>query len=282
MESCNSCKNKLSSERCPSQPLKGLQFCGKHARVKEPRLWHIINNVESKVIKISKIWKGYFVRKLLSMSGDGVLKRSLCHNSEELISGEEKEKTDPFLYFSFNENGKVWWFDIRSIISCMNQGLKPQNPYTRQPLSIETRKRIRYFYNYRLRNKLDVSYTPNVKYLNSVITERRWLRICQILEENAFEDTVPRMFTTMNKTEFYVFLVLFLNDMKAWATDHEYKGSRRMKYVFCIRNLLAKKQLITSASEFSYSISGMLLSILNDSIDPYPICFIIMSSLYRL
>lgn len=282
METCNSCKNKTSLERCTSRPLKGLQFCGKHVRVKQPRLWHIENNIESKVTIISKIWKGYFLRKLLFLAGDGVLRRNICHNSEELISGDEKEKVEPLFYFSFKESGKVWWFDIRSIISCMNQNLKPQNPYTREPLSIETRKRIRYLYNYRLRNKLEVCYDKSIKYTNSAITQRRWTRICQILEENAFEDVVPTMFSTMNKTEFYIFLVLFFNDVKIWAADHKHPGSRRQKYIVFTRNLLAKKHLILDAEDFSYSVAGLLLSLLNDCAEPYPLCFIIMSSLYRL
>jgi hypothetical protein len=214
------------------------------------------------------------------MAGDGVLKRSLCHNEEELLSGEEKEKLDPLLYFSFKENGKIWWFDIRSIISCMNESLKPLNPYTREPLTIETRKRVRYFYNLRLRTKLDVTYQPDEKYTNSIITEKRWIRICQILEENAFEDVTPNIFDTMNKTEFYVFLFLLVNDMKGWIAGP--KNMRKLKYLFCVRNLLAKKQFITTSADFSYCVSGLLLSLLNDCTDPYPLCFMIMSALYRL
>jgi hypothetical protein len=40
-------------------------LCGKHVKSKYPRLWNVVNNIDKNVILISKIWKGYFIRKKL-------------------------------------------------------------------------------------------------------------------------------------------------------------------------------------------------------------------------
>lgn len=278
---CMSCKSKISTERCTSKTLRGLEFCGKHVRVKNPRLWHDVNNIVPKITKITKIWRGYSIRKQLELAGPGVLKRSLCHNDEELVSGDEKDKLHPLLYFAFEENNKVWWFDIRTLCQCLNQKLHPENPYTRQPLTIDVRKRLRSLYNLRQRSGLPIKY-DTVKPPMEILCNERWMRISQIIEENGFYDINPQLFTTLNRTELYILLMLMIGDCVGWVAEHKGRDSRRTKYLFCLQNLAKKRSAMTSQLEYSYCVSGMFLSILNDCVDPYTICFMIMSAMYRL
>jgi len=41
-------------------------------------------------------------------------------------------------------------------------------------------------------------------------------------------------------------------------------------------------RIIKTTEDYSHALSGLLVSILGDSKNPYPVCFAIMSALYRL
>ena len=94
-DKCASCKNKQSKDRCPNSAIKGLKFCGIHSRIKSPRMWIDVNDVQSKVTIISKVWKGYSIRKNLKLAGEGVLKRGICNNTCEIVSLEDISTVDP-------------------------------------------------------------------------------------------------------------------------------------------------------------------------------------------
>jgi hypothetical protein len=82
-------------------------LCGKHAKVKNLRLWKDVNNLDDKAVIIQKVWRGHSVRDWLRIAGPGVLNRSVCHNDEELVTMDEKKSVNPFDYFAFEEGGKV-------------------------------------------------------------------------------------------------------------------------------------------------------------------------------
>jgi hypothetical protein len=277
-----SCRNKTSKDRCPNSALPGLKFCGVHSKLKTHRLWTDINNIHNRVILISKIWKGYFIRKKLDLAGPGVLYRSKCHNQEELLSLETIKEISPFDYFGFEENDKIYGFDIRTMFDVLNRNLIPINPYTRQPLSIATRRRLREMYAYRFRNKLPVFYENNKLSGADVILSNRWLQLCQIAEENGFFNINPNLFLGLNRTQLYIFLTMILNDVKTWAAEHKDKDSKRFLYAYWIQNILNKYSVTQSSMQYSFYVSTILLTILYNSTEPYSLCFIIMSALYRL
>jgi hypothetical protein len=281
MPACASCKNKQSNDRCLNHALKGLIFCGVHSRVKNPRIWTQVNGFDSKVVKIQKIWRGYSLRKQLSLAGPGVLKRSLCNNEDELITLESIRLIHPSDYFGFEESGKVYGFDIRSIIDSLHR--TGANPFTRQPLSIESRKRIRQLYGYRLRHKLENYYEHNILKTPDSLLQNRWVQVCQIIEENGFYDIHPNTFVGLNKTQLYIFLNMILNDAQAWAAEHKSSASKRYKYVAWIRNAIQKfYNRAQPVHYYSFTVASTLCVLLYDCVDPYNICFIIMSALYRL
>jgi hypothetical protein len=221
---------------------------------------------------------------LLKLAGPGLINRSLCVNEDELMSLEPIKNVEPFDYFGFEENGKVYGFDIRTVFDGMNRCLKPINPYTRQPLAIEDRKRLRNLYTYRIRCKLPLNYENNVLKTTESIIMNRWQQISQICEENGFTDPQinPNFFLQKSKIELYTLLRLIYNDMKVWANEHKDNRSRRFYYAFWILNILNKYPATQSTSEYCFYVSTILLTILYDSVEPYTPCFIIMSALYRL
>ena len=280
MTTCASCKNKKSNDRCTNLSLQGMLFCGVHCRNKDPRIWSKVNNIDPKVTNIQKIWKGYFTRKRLELAGPGVLKRSLCNNNDELITFEPIKSVDPFDYFGFKENDKIYGFDIRTIIDALHR--TGNNPFTRQPLSIECRKRIREIYGYRLRKKLENYYENNVLKTPDALLQNRWIQVCQIIEENGFFNINPNIFMGMSKSQLFTFLNMVSNDMYVWASDHKQGKSKRFIYLVWVRNVLKKFNRVEDLNYYSFNVASILCIILYDCVDCYNLCFIIMSALYRL
>jgi len=227
---------------------------------------------ESYVCLIQKVWRGWSVRNWILLAGPGVLRRSICHNAEELVSLNSKESVHPFSYFSFEEAGKVYWFDVRSLSEYTVQLEIPLNPYTRQPLQMEVRQRLRQLCTLRYRRKIS-----NVHEIRKVSIEEGtmfcWRQLSQILEENGFDFVNPRVFETLN---YNTLLHLILIDISALITSNlkQYK-----KYFWSVRRLIGNYpfQILSG-----YRVSTLLLSILNDCVKKYEISFIIMSALYRM
>lgn len=281
MNVCASCKSKYSIERCSNKPINGLILCGKHARVKNIRFWVDVNNVDSKVVLIQKIWRGYFIRKWMKLSGPGVLNRHICHNEEELVTMDDKTKVYPLDYFAFKESDKIYWFDIRSIQQNSINKLIPINPYTREPLTIETRQRLRNLAILREHRKLPNLHSQSEKTAENMLNIS-WISICQIMEENGFSDISPDYFLLLNRTQLYIFANLIKQDITAWSSEHSTKDSRRKRYIPWSKWLINQYNTETQATMLSYLTSKYLLAMLNDYQNPYEICFIIMSALHRI
>lgn len=280
MPSCASCKNKRSDERCTNSSLSGILFCGVHSRTKNPRLWTTVHGIDAKLITIQKLWKGYFLRKRLRLAGSGVLKRSLCNNQDELISLESITTVNPLDYFGFEENGKIYGFDIRTVIDALYR--TGSNPFTRQAFSMESRKRLRELYGIRLRSRLDNYYEHNIPRTPELLVRNRWTQVCQIIEENGFYNIDQNIFSGLNKSQLYIFLNMIHTDMQAWAAEHTPIHSKRFRYLVWTKNALKKFNQVNDLQYYSFTVASLLCILLYDCVDPYNLCFIIMSALYRL
>ena len=264
---CASCQNSTTNARCMTAAISGLQFCGRHAKVKTPRIWAEINNVEPKVILIQKIWRGFSIRNRILECGPGVLNRALCQNDEEIVTMESKHRQHPLDYFSFEEGGKVFWFDIESITRFVFDTSTPVNPYTRQPITLETRRRLRRKY-FRIRKG---------RVLDS---SKIWIQICQILEENGFEGINPMLFESLNRTQFSVFLNLLKSDLTAiLAESPKHKG--RIISLAAVKHVIRKHTPFTGQTDGVRKVGVLLYNLLHVP-NPYPMCFAIMSSRTRL
>jgi len=279
---CSSCKNKTSLERCPSQAIKGLLFCGKHAKARVKRLWAEENNGKKNASLIQKVWRGYFLRKRLKLAGEGVLNRKECHNTEELVTLDDKTKVHPLDYFSFQEADKIWWFDVRSLHHIMKRSIKPDNPYTRQPLSIETRRRLREVCRIRKKLRIENYHEAPVPLAFPDVVNEKWLTVCQIIEENGFFDMNHLLFSSLNRSQLYVMLNLIKQDLVSFASEHPL-GSRRYQYVTWLKSVLTNFEKGRSQRlQASWATSRLLLSILYDCPENYTVCFIIISSVCRM
>lgn len=278
MSLCVSCKNQTSTERCPNKAITGLTFCGKHVRAPHKRIWHTINNLDQKATLIQSAWKGYTVRFRLNLAGPGVLKRSRCHNDEDIVTFESKEKQHPFEYFGFEEEGKVWWFDIMSILGCLNANLHPTNPYTRQPLSQDTRRRLRAIYKYRIHNRLQIVHQPAAKRNYEELIEHQWMKVTQLMHENGFEDIHPNHFMALGKTQLFILLNYLVNDISVLAMEHP-KTSRRYRWLAAIKR---ERDMFNANTYGRIQVPTLIISLLNSMNEEYHFCFVLMSALYRL
>lgn len=267
---CASCRSLTSNEQCSNAPLPSLQFCGKHVKSKHPRIWTEVNNVIPKVINIQRIWRGYFLRKQLEYAGTGVLKRSLCQNDDELISFESKLSYDPLNYFSFEENGKIWWFSIPTIKRIVFESMNPINPYTRQPISIETRRRLRTLCRIR-----------KISCLQNYLPTTVWIQVCQILEENGFQSMNPILFQYHTRGKFSVFINLLKNDIDALCMEYP-KNLDYAKLSSSIRLFMKKYTPFIGTTDASLKVGVLLYLILSGMKNPYPVSFAIMSAHTRL
>lgn len=225
------------------------------------------------------------LRKLLRLAGPGVLNRKLCHNDEELTTCIEKDRQYPLDYFAINENGTVWWFDQRTMFQWSHRQIDITNPYTRQPLSVPDRKRLRELYVLRLRRG-ERAYHSIDAYPNDIIGRRdlRWLRIVQILREHDFTDFHHEHFLSMNRGQLYAFTEFFQEDLRWWTFHVPGRAkSRQAQYLVWIRNLYKMFFLRRpDATQMSYELSGHLLSILNDCRIIHEMCFYIVSAFVRV
>jgi hypothetical protein len=133
-----------------------------------------------------------------------------------------------------------------------------------------------------LRCGLPITHTKEEKSYEEIITQT-WTTVCQIIVESGFFEMSPNYFTFLNKTQLSVFINLVYRDMLIWATEHTHEDSLRHKYSKLLKRLVfhASGPRVTQQYN-SYIISKILLAILSDYPEPYPICFIIMSALHRL
>jgi len=192
---CLACKNKNSIERCSKKTLKNLKFCGVHVRSKHKKFWTSIHDLDTKVTKVQALFRGWLVRDTLRLCGPGVLKKEERHNEDDLVTADQAY---PLEYFGILENGKVFWFDVRTIYQWTTQHLEPTNPYTKQFLTIDDRKRLKKIVARRERFDLsiyhDLDYFKNcdqVKYL--------FYQIIQILNENLFAEIPESYFFELNE-----------------------------------------------------------------------------------
>lgn len=282
MPLCSACKSKTSTDQCTYNCLAGLLFCGRHIKVKEPRVWAVVNNLDSKVTLIQKVWKGYHIRYLLRLAGPGVLNRSKCNNKEELFTFDEPKTVNPFNYFAFEENGQLYWFDIRSALQSLDSTDELTNPYTRQEIPSCVKKRLHQLHAFRLRRRLQTLHTAEPIRSMDEILSNRFRHVSHVLQANDFFGISPETFISLGPINVDFYVLSLFEGFTQWANEHITKpDSRRHKYLLYIHDLPIKFQHCTY-KQYMYVLSSILLFILNDCPEPFQPCFIIMSGLHRI
>ena len=265
MPRCASTKNKKSDDQCPHDALRGHTMCGRHRTVKAPRMWAVVvKDRTAPLTRFQAIFRGRKVRQYLALCGPGVLQRSPCVNDEDVVTCVEKGRQDPFDYFGMEEAGKVWWFDFASIWVWSLKSVDPVNPYTRGPLTIETRKRLREMWVLRINRKMVMP--PEVQNAE----ERARLRLtmlCQTFADNGFTDVSLGQLMQLCKAS-HVAIWRFLRDDCPIASG--------------ICSYMLSAQLL-SANSPSYIVNSlrMLMRLVTLQKEPYITVFNVMSAIYR-
>ena len=272
---CASVRKKGSFEQCTAKPVFGHTLCGRHAKSKRPVLWADIHAEKStNIVKFQALVRGWFVRKRLIWAGPGVLKRKQCTNDEDLNTFTEKEKVHPFEYFGLEENGKTWWFEYSTIWRWMIQNTKPTNPYTKVPLSVDTRKRLREIWG--LGQRCWQPLPDEAPTLQERLFQR-WNVLCQCFEDNGFGEFDPRVFMRLTKGELIIMFQMIDDDIQTVFNDKD--PIKRKLLGICSRckgSMVIRNNLCVLQAPYYIS---FLLSFLKD---PYPLVFIVLSALYRI
>jgi hypothetical protein len=269
---CASIRKRGSTERCTAKCLRGHTLCGRHARMKVPILWSYANaHKKDHVLRIQAHVRGWLVRLRFRMGGPGILCRKELVNDEDLVTYDEKDKVHPMDYFSFVENGKIWWFRFDTIYQWCAQNLVPTNPYTKTPLSADTRKRIRFIWNYKRRNRNILPQEP------ATIHERmrlRWNIICQLFEDYGFGLIKPESFYPLKRMDYVALFRMIRDDINILFKDTHIHWSKLMMYC-----AMGEERAHTPA--FMCSCPYILMLILATPRDPYIVAFAVLSALYR-
>ena len=274
MNYCASIRKKGSLDQCTARPIRGHTLCGRHIRCKQITLWTSTQTEKAKsLIPLQAFVRGWLVRKRLKLGGPGVLCRKNLVNDEDLHTCETKERQHPFEYFGFEEGGKLWWFDWETLWTWSLSSTIPTNPYTKVPLSIETRKRLREGFAYRIRHS---SFSSRMKPFRRNI-RYRWNFLVQIFEENGFGTIEPNIFLNMRKVHFVTFFTLLQDDLSVIFGD---KIPFKKEF---IRSCIHIRKLVFKMNTESYIIECLDILILFVSLfkDCYILLFSILSALYR-
>lgn len=260
---CAAVRKKGSFDQCSTKPLNGHTLCGRHARMKVPVIWAVVNQQRApKIHKVQALVRGWILRKRLQLAGPGVLCRKNLMNDDDLVTCTEKDKQHPLDYFAFEENGKIWWFDFNTIWCWALRSTNPTNPYTKVPLSNDVRRRLREIWRASVlrRHYPTESKDPRERLLS------RWTMICQLFAENGFMDMNPNMFLRLSQRDYYFIFRMIRDDIsnqdrfRHYAQDICTVGMRNQFYM---QNSFYLQMLLTLHK------------------DPYIMAFTVLSALYR-
>ena len=262
---CASVRKKGSDIQCHAKALFGHTLCGRHAKSKRPVLWSSTQQENVKcVVCIQRHVRGWLLRKRLSLAGPGVLNRKYVANDEDVNT--MNEKAHPLNYFAFEENGKIWWFEINSIQRWIQMTMKPLNPYTKVPLTIQTRKRLRELISYQYRHK---------QYVHSEIEILPiWNLLCQCFEDYGFGEIQSRLFIRLNKYDYHAIFKMISSDLKVIMKDHD--------KLTALCDVTASKCFRMTSALYVFTAARMLLHLIYIPRDPYVLLFTILSALYRV
>lgn len=275
MNRCAAVRRRGTTEPCPTNALRGHTLCGRHARMRSPVLWAAVAIAHAQpIVKIQALVRGWLVRKRLSYAGVGVLRRADVSNDEDIISCTEKDKVHPFDFFSFEENGKIWWFEFNSLWTWCMRNVEPSNPYTKVPLSSDTRRRLRTVWGCKRRRREELP-------AESLVYEERLRHRMNILTQHfadyGFVDVHPENFMRFSKADYITMFVLLQRDIETVIPASDPFRLRVSR--LCI-NRTHVAQAVQN-NQFILQCVSLLLHIVTLYKDPYVITFSILSAFYR-
>lgn len=273
MARCASIQRRGSLSQCEFAALRGHTLCGRHARCREPILWASVH-ASRKVDRVQALARGWLVRRRLRLAGPGVLRRSGLANDEDVFTCESKDRQHPLDYFAFEEGGKLWWFAFAPFWRWCARTPVPVNPYTKVPLTLETRQRLWDCWGIRLRCRLG---TPEEPTDYSDRLRQRWNILSQLFFGFGFEGVHPENFLDLTKADFLSMFILLRPDLEVVLPARD--PFRQRALFLCKRNVQTAATLSTSQYILQSVYALLILMSLQKS--SYPMAFSILSALLR-
>jgi hypothetical protein len=274
MNRCAAVKKRGSTDPCAATPLRGHTLCGRHARMRSPVMWVEANGSRTPPIcNIQALVRGWLIRRRLWYAGSGVLSRKNLANDEDIITCAEKDKVHPMEFFSFEENGKVWWFEFQSLWTWCIRNLEPTNPYTKVTLSTDTRKRLRTIWGYKRRHREDMpseSPDPEQRF------QYRANVLVQHFEDYGFVGIQPSFILRCNRADFMTIFTLLRRDVETVVPASD--PFRNRLAVLCGHRA---NPIHSSHALYLLNCMSALLYIITLPRDPYVLTFSILSAFYR-
>jgi hypothetical protein len=191
-----------------------------------------------------------------------VLRRKEVNNEEDLFTCESKDRQHPMQYFSFEEAGKVWWFDAGSLWGWMSRSVEPVNPYTKTPIPSEARRRFRAIQR---RSR----FSSGVDGPEEMIAHR-WNSIVQVFRDNGFLDVHPQQFANFTVSDYRTMFVFLERDLQIVLPERDMYRAQLIR--ICRRGQKAIGILFPI---------NLLLRMLMLPRDPYVLVFSVLSAFYR-
>lgn len=278
MQLCVSVRRKGSTEPCPVSAMKGYSLCKHHARNREIVLWSTANQDKTVVAtRIQAFVRGCLLRKRLALAGPGVLRRQGLANEEDLETCEDVHREHPMTYFAFEEGGKVWWFHFGTLWKWCCRCADPTNPYTKVPLSSDTRRRLRAIWAYNRMHDIE-----NPREDSTPLSERVRYRVnilCQIASDNGFGSISPNLFFELDRSRWMTMFRMIRDDLDVTLPKHMVRvremTQRYIEYMFETGAMLPDSACVELASRIAF------LMLMYPK-DPYILAFTVLSALYRV
>lgn len=272
MATCASVRRKGSTDQCLCRALVGHTLCGVHARCKVVTLWADVNQEKVHAARrIQAVVRGWIVRHRLALAGPGVLRRTGLANEEDLVTCESVARQDPLSYVAFQEGDKLWWFDFASLWTWTRMSVTPLNPYTKVPLTSDTRRRLCRLWSYKRRHGEVLPLEP------ASLVDRlriRWTVLCQVFADCGFGTLTPDPFLELTKHD-YILLCRILRDEIQAILPRE-----RHALALIHRCLITAWTL--HPAQYKLQCSFALMAMLLHSKRPTPLAGCILSAIYRL
>jgi hypothetical protein len=95
---------------------------------------------------IQKVFRGYVVREIIKLRGPGYKNKSICVNDSDFVTMDKLSDIPDTNFFSYTDSGNfTYGFDILSLMQTFKRN-NMENPYNREKLDVETRRKINSFY----------------------------------------------------------------------------------------------------------------------------------------
>lgn len=223
--SIRQCANKKSVKypdiKCNLKATHG-EFCYRH--YKNPKRFRsnsddmfdkISKKQEAALIKIKKFWKFWQGLIYSKRHGPAVFVRSLSQNSTEVTSMEDIEKVKTLYFFSYKDNeGKIWSFDIRSLVGILSHNTIIENPYTRAEFTVSSMKRLHACIDWLRKRKFMINYSNDVEITEEQLWNQKVLDVFLGMDKLGFNTNLDWFFelkTNQHKLFFKEIYVLWAN-----------------------------------------------------------------------